>query len=381
MDALSSRAALKKNKRLVVKVGSAVLAHSSKDIFDEIGKELGALLQQGHEVVLVSSGAIAIGFPLLGFPGRPQDLPGLQASAAMGQSHLISKWNQALAFSGHGAAQILLTHADLANRKRYLNARRALECLLGEKQLPIVNENDTVSVDEIKVGDNDVLAAEICGLVSATLMILLTKADGFFTGDPKEDEAAQRIPFVEEVTEDLRRFAGPPSLLGTGGMETKLEAAAMAQRHGASTVIACGWEKNIITRILNGDDVGTMVASSGEPPERARKRWIANTLRVKGEVTIDAGAARALEKNASLLFPGVTEVQGDFQAGDAVSIREQGTGRTIGRGLSSMNHKDAAIAAGLRAEAAREALGAPIPDELIHRNDLVIEIPDGRPRN
>lgn len=376
MDARSARNGLNETKRLVIKVGSAVLANQETDVFSEIGKDIGTLMQEGREVTLVSSGAIAMGYPLLGYEQKPRDLPGLQAAAAMGQTHLMSRWNAALEKTGSQAAQILLTHADLANRKRYLNARHVLHRLLAEHTLPIVNENDTVSVDEIKVGDNDVLAAEICGLVSASTMILLTTADGFFTADPREDSTAKRIPVIDEFTNEMKSFVGQPSALGTGGMKTKLEAATLARKHGATTIIASGLEKNVISRILNGEDVGTLVLNSGEPPEKARKRWIAHTLRSQGVICVDQGAARALRKNASLLFAGVKDVRGEFYVGDAVTILESSTQKMLGKGLASMNHHDARLVIGLRTEEARQKMGTPIPDELIHRDDLVLSTDD-----
>lgn len=368
---MSSRDKLRQVRRVVVKVGSQLLA-DDPSTFARIGGQIADLWDEGREVVLVTSGAIALGFPALGLKERPKDLPSLQAAAAAGQSRLMARWSEALEARSRGSAQVLLTHADLDARKRYLNARSALLRLLEAGLTPVVNENDTVSVEEIKLGDNDTLAAEVCGLVSADLVVLLTGADGLMTGDPRMDPEAVRVPVVEVLDERVRAMAGKPSHLGTGGMTTKLRAAEVARRHGAATVIAPGMREGVLAAILRGDDVGTLVTPPSESPQRARKRWIAHTLRPQGTLLVDEGAERALRSNASLLFAGVREVKGHFSAGDCVEVARVEGGQVFARGLVTLSAGDARKVAGLRTAEAEAKLEVPLPDELIHRDDLAL---------
>lgn len=367
---MSARPELKEARRVVVKIGSALLA-GSDDPFVSYAAQIAALRGRGVSVVLVSSGAIALGFPSLGLSQRPKDLAGLQASAAAGQSKLMWRWGEAFQAHGLHVAQILLTHADLRDRRRYLNARQAFTRLLDCGVVPIVNENDTVAVDEIKLGDNDTLAAQVCGLCDAQVVVLLTGAPGLYTADPSLDATAVRVPIVEVLDDAVRKLAGAAANLGTGGMVTKLEAAAQAQTHGASTVIAPGRLADVVARVFDGDDVGTLIRAPAVDRSSARKRWIGTALRPKGTVLVDEGAERALRKNASLLFAGVCAVEGTFAPGDAVHIARIDDGTPFARGLTRLSSADARAVAG-RKTADAHALVDALPDELVHRDDLVL---------
>jgi glutamate 5-kinase len=364
-----ARARLTQSKRVVVKIGSALLKSTARDPFAHFAAEVMALKRDGREVVVVSSGAIALGLAAMKLPTRPRDLPSLQAAAAAGQSRLMGRWAQAFDWFAVDVAQILLTHDDLKDRRRWRNARQALAVLLARGIVPIINENDTVGVAEIKLGDNDTLAAATAGLVDADAVVLLTGAPGLYTADPANDPAAVRIPVVEQLTEEVRAHAGGAADHGTGGMITKLEAAAIARRHGAQTVIAPGRDAGILARIFAGDDVGTVIVASAADRENERRRWI-GTLRARGTVTVDAGAAKALRTNASLLFAGVRAVSGDFEAGDVVAIVDE-LGGPIARGVAAVDVDTARQVMGRKSADAR-ALVPDLPDELVHRDELVV---------
>jgi glutamate 5-kinase len=367
------RAQLRDAKRVVVKIGSALLAvREGSNPFAHFASQIAALKKLGVDVAVVSSGAIALGFPSLGQTERPRDLPGLQAAAAVGQSKLMWRWGEAFHAHGLEVAQVLLTHADLRDRRRYLNARQAFVRLLEAGVVPIVNENDTVAVDEIKLGDNDTLAAQVCGLCDADVVVLLTGAAGLFTADPSVDATATRVPIVNALDDTVRALAGPAARLGTGGMITKLDAAAQAQRHGASTVIAPGRDDDVLAKVFAGDDVGTLVTAPAEERASARKRWISTALRPKGTVLVDAGAERALTRSgASLLFAGVRDVAGDFAPGDAINIGAVEDGRVFARGIARLSSLDARAVAGKKTADAHALVDA-LPDELVHRDDLVL---------
>ncbi len=371
MSEALARRALSRARRVVVKVGSQLLA-SDPGTFGRVADDIAALVGAQRQVVLVTSGAIALGLEPLGLRARPRDLVGLQAAAAAGQSRLMRRWMDVLeGVHERPCAQVLLTHADLADRRRYLNARSALARLLEAGVLPIVNENDTVSVEEIKLGDNDLLAAEVCGLVDAAAVVLLTSADGLMSGDPARDPSATRVPFIEDVGA-AEKLAGKPSKLGTGGMATKLRAAEVARRHGAVTVIAPGGRAGVLAAALRGDDVGSVFATPPETPARARKRWIAHTLRPAGTLLVDDGAVEALRRNASLLFAGVREVSGRFSEGECVDIAAASDGAVFARGLVTLDATRARKVAGKKSSDARLALGELLPEELVHRDDLVL---------
>jgi glutamate 5-kinase len=361
------RHALTQVRRVVVKIGSALLA-DGPSAFARLASDVQSLRSRGVQVVMVSSGAIALGLQALRFPDRPKDLASLQACAAVGQSRLMAAWDAA--FAPTPVAQVLLTHDDLRDRRRYLNARHAFAKLLERGCIPIVNENDTVAVEEIKLGDNDTLAAQVCGLCDADVVVLLTGAAGLFTADPTIDPTADRVTVVDDV-EQVRAFAGEAARLGTGGMMTKLDAASVAQTHGASTLIAPGRQKDVLQQLFDGADIGTWIRAPAGAPERARKRWIGTTLRPKGTLTIDDGAVKALHHHASLLFAGVVAVDGTFQPGDLVTITQR-DGRPVARGLIALGSDDTRRVMGLRSDEARRRMNGPLPDELVHKDDLVL---------
>lgn len=370
-----SRSNLHTAKTVLVKVGSALLAESGKCHFTRIAEDLAPVTHSGKHVVLVSSGAVACGLPVLAIPKRPRDLSLLQAAAATGQCELMNRWRDAFGKHGLSVAQILLTHDDLKDRKRFINVRATFRTLLEHGIIPIVNENDTVAVDEIRFGDNDTLAAMVAALIQADLMVLLTRTDGLLSADPKRSSTPpERIAEVPQVTAALKNLAGNAGDLGTGGMISKLEAARRAQMQGIATIIASGYREQVVGHLLLGQDLGTFFPASSSPrAQSARKRWIGFTLKPRGEIGVDAGAVRALRKGGSLLFAGVRLVVGDFDTGDAVDILTEGTKTPIGRGLVALSSTEARELAGLRTvDARRKAGGRAIPDELIHRDNLTL---------
>jgi glutamate 5-kinase len=376
--AVPVRHELKQTKRLVVKVGSAILTSPDREVNGRVllgvVTQLAAQREAGRQVLLVSSGAVALGLRSMGLTERPTDLATAQAAAACGQVRLMHHYAEAFATCGIPVAQVLLTHADLADRRRYLNARRAVCALLDHGVTPIFNENDTVACDEIKVGDNDTLAAEVVGLADAGGLILLTDRDGFFDKDPRENPDAVRVPFVPAITPEVRRAASGTTGLGTGGMSTKVRAAEVASDHGAWTVIAPGRRPNVVTEVMDGHDVGTLFSGppGGEARAPARKLWIARTLRPRGAVVVDAGAARALREGGSSLLPrGIRAVEGTFESGDAVEIRAL-DGTVVGRGLPSYDSGEVARIAGKKSAEILSVLGYKYSDEVIHRDDMVL---------
>ena len=359
--ALPARVAVARARRVVVKIGSRSLAGGGP-IFASLANAIAA--HKSAAFLVVSSGAIALGMKKLGYRARPKEMAKLQASAAAGQSLLMRVYEEAFEVCGIPVAQVLLSHADLADRVRSNNARAALGALFEAGAVPILNENDSVAVDEIRFGDNDQLAAMVAPLVDADLMILLSDVDGLLDGDGK------RIPVVNDVmTEALPHIRKSTSSVGTGGMSSKVEAARRATLAGANVVVADARLPDTLSRVLAGDDVGTLFVAA---PERlsAKKFWIAFTLRPRGDVLLDRGAADAVRtKRKSVLSVGVLGVRGDFRAGDAVRLVDT-EGREIGRGLARSGAADAALAAGR----AREDL----PEELaglavvVHADELVV---------
>ena len=333
-----TREELSQVRRVVVKIGSALLANTESEPFNRLATGIAALRAQDIQVVLVSSGAIAQGLPILGLKERPGSLSQLQALAAAGQPELMRRWAEALKPYDIPVAQVLLTHAGLADRERFINARHALHELERVGVLPIGNENDTVATDEIKVGDNDNLAAHIANLVDADLLILLTDVDGLFDKNPEQNEDALRLPIIENVKEAFS-FAGKSgsSGLGVGGMQTKIEAAQTATKRGVPVVIANGEHDGILQDIIGGKDIGTLFI----PQTRlgSRKHWIGYTLRASGTIHVDAGAAQALQKHGKSLLPsGITAVDGKFQRGAMVEIH--GPDGLIARGLTAYGEDD-----------------------------------------
>jgi glutamate 5-kinase len=327
-------------------------------------------VRQGREVVLVSSGSIALGRHKLGLPRGPLELEQSQAAAAVGQIGLAHAYQELAAQCGLTVAQILLTLGDTEQRQRYLNARHTIETLLSLKAIPVVNENDTVATAEIKYGDNDRLSARVAGMVSADCLVLLSDVDGLYTAPPGEDPTATHIPLVTEITAEIEAMAGDAGTeLSKGGMKTKIEAGRIALGAGTNMVITSGKVLNPLRAITEGGRVTWFLAK--QDPVTAKKRWIAGQLEPRGTLYVDAGAERALAKGKSLLVAGVTRVEGAFERGDAVIIRAA-DGRELGRGLSAYAKADAARILGRKSSEIAEILGFEGGPELIHRNDMAL---------
>ena len=321
---------------------------------------------------MVSSGAIAEGMKRLGWTARPKELHELQAAAAVGQMGLAQMYERKLSEHGMGSAQVLLTHADLADRERYLNARSTLVTLLAHKVIPVINENDTVVNDEIKVGDNDTLAALVANLVEADALVILTDQRGLYSADPRHDPAATFIHEARAGDAALERMAGGAgSAIGRGGMITKILAAKRAARSGASTVIAWGREADVLLRLADGEPLGTALLAT-TPKVAARKQWMADHLQLRGAVTVDDGAALKLRDGGKSLLPiGVVEVLGDFQRGDVIAVRSA-SGVEVARGLANYSSTEARLIARKPSSKIESLLGYVNEPELIHRTNLVL---------
>jgi glutamate 5-kinase len=371
-----TRTITKNAQRLVVKIGSALLTNNGSGLdrraIDGWVEQINQLLAQGKEIVLVSSGSVAEGIVRLGWTQRPDSIHELQAAAAVGQMGLIQTYESSFQRFDRLTAQILLDHDDLASRQRYLNARSALQTLISLNVIPIVNENDTVVTDEIRFGDNDSLAALVANLIDADLLVILTDKDGLYTANPDQNTDATLISEAMANDTSLDALAGGSSSgLGRGGMVTKLQAARLAERSGCSTVIVGGRNNNIITAVADGAEVGTLLTAS-QQPLAARKQWLAGHLQVKGQLLLDAGAVKVLtEQGRSLLAVGVTEVKGHFTRGDLVSCVDA-QGQEIARGLVNYNSDEAMSIKGHSTEAIADILGYLEDDELIHRDNLVL---------
>ena len=362
-------------KRIVVKVGSSLVTNDGRGLdSDAIGnwcRQLAGLAGQGREVIMVSSGAIAEGVKRLGWTRRPQELPELQAAAAVGQMGLVHAYESMLREHGIGSAQVLLTHADLADRERYLNARTTLLTLLRLKVVPVINENDTVVNDEIRFGDNDTLAALVANLVEADALIILTDQRGLFASDPRKDPQAAFIDLARAGDLELERMAGGAgSTLGRGGMLTKILAAKRAARSGASTVIAWGREPDVLLRLAAGEAIGTALQA---PTAKlaARKQWMVDHLQMKVSVVVDAGAAAKVSGEGKSLLPiGVTAVIGEFHRGDVIAVLGA-DGRELARGLANYASGEARLIMRKPSQQIQVLLGYMNEPELIHRTNLV----------
>ena len=366
--------AFKDKGRLVVKVGSSLLVDDkgrlNRTWLGTLADDIANLQRQGHEVLIVSSGAIAIGSTVLGINKRRARLEDLQAAAAAGQVQLVHAYQEALGAHDITAAQVLLTPDDTENRRRFLNARGTLARLLERSVIPIINENDTVATDEIRYGDNDRLAARVAQLVMAEALVLLSDVDGFYTADPGKDANAEHIPEVTRITDALQAMAGETrSDVGSGGMATKIQAARIATHAGCSTIISSGHVEHPLRALLTGGR-HTVFRAEGTPAA-ARKQWLAGVLEVHGEFRIDAGAATALGKGNSLLPVGVVNVDGDFRRGDVVSICGPG-GRQLGRGLAEYSSEEAARIRGCQSEQIEDRLGYRGRTVMVHRDELVL---------
>jgi glutamate 5-kinase len=333
---------------------------------------MATLGQAGREIVMVSSGAIAEGMKRLGWTARPKELRELQAAAAVGQMGLAQMYETKLREHGFGSAQVLLTHADLADRERYLNARSTLVTLLGLKVIPVINENDTVVTDEIKFGDNDTLGALVANLVDADAYVILTDQPGLYSADPRKDPAATFIARARAGDPELERMAGGAgSAIGRGGMLTKVLAAKRAAGSGTSTVIAWGREPDVLMRLAAGEPIGTLLAAQ-TAKVAARKRWMVDHLQLRGAVVIDDGATIKLRDEGKSLLPiGVHEVEGEFRRGDVIAVRAL-DGRMVGRGLANYSSAEARLIARKPSSQIEAALGYANEPELVHRDNLVL---------
>ncbi|MBK7953031.1 MAG: glutamate 5-kinase [Candidatus Accumulibacter sp.] len=362
-------------RRLVIKVGSALVTNNGEGLdlaaISEWARQIAELCQTGRQVILVSSGAIACGLQRLGWRKRPQAVHELQAAAAVGQMGLAQAYESGFARYGLHTAQVLLTHDDLADRKRYLNARSTLSTLLQFGVVPIINENDTVVTDEIKFGDNDTLGALVANLVEADCLIILTDQQGLFTADPRKDAAATLISEARAGIPSLEAMAGGSGTqFGKGGMITKVIAAKRAARSGAHTVIASGREEDVILRLARGESLGTLLISETQPLT-ARKQWLADHLQLNGKLILDGGAIHALREGKSLLPIGVVMVQGEFERGAAVAC-VSAEGREIARGLINYGSSDARRIARRASQDIEEILGYIDEPEIIHRDNLML---------
>ena len=362
-------------RRLVAKVGSALVTNNGTGLdlqaINEWARQIAALRRGGREVVLVSSGAIACGMQRLGWTKRPHAVHELQAAAAVGQMGLVQIYERAFSAHGLATAQVLLTHEDLADRKRYLNARSTLTTLLQLGVVPIINENDTVVTDEIKFGDNDTLGALVANLVEADTLVILTDQPGLYTADPRKDASAKLISEAQAGDIALESMAGGAgSSIGKGGMITKVLAAKRAARSGAHTVIASGREPDVMPRLMAGESIGTLLVAE-TPPIAARKQWLADHLQLAGRLTLDAGAIKALREGRSLLPIGVTSIEGEFERGAAVACVST-TGDELARGLSNYAASEARLIAGRSSGDIESILGYIDEPEIIHRDNLIL---------
>jgi glutamate 5-kinase len=366
---------LKRVKRVVIKIGSGVLTADNglnMDVIDGVTAEMCDLRRKGREIILVSSGAIASGLKKIGMKKRPQSVSQQQAMAAIGQSSLMLAYEHVFGRCGYKVAQILLTRDDLTHRRRYLNARNTLLTLLSWKVIPIINENDTVVVDEIKFGDNDNLSAMVTSLIDAHLLVNLTNIDGLFDKDPREHEDASLIRVVEKVDRKISRFASTiPGFLGKGGMASKIKAAQKVALRGVPAIIANGLKPGILKRIFDGDEEGTLFLP-GDRPMCSRKHWIAFTKSPKGEIVIDSGAERAILKDGKSLLPsGIREVRGRFSLGNSVLLLNE-AGRELAVGMVNYHSGDIRAIMGAKSSEIEARLGFKHDDEVIHRDNLVL---------
>ena len=367
---------LRDARRIVVKVGSSLVTNDGRGLDEQaIGewcRQLSALAQDGREVIMVSSGAIAEGMKRLGWATRPRQVHELQAAAAVGQMGLAQVYETKLRENGLGSAQVLLTHADLADRERYLNARSTLLTLLQLRVIPVINENDTVVNDEIKFGDNDTLGALVANLVEADALVILTDQKGLFSADPRKDPSATFVQQARAGDPALEAMAGGAgSSLGRGGMITKVLAAKRAAGSGASTVIAWGREPDCLLRLVRGDAIGTLLVAPTQK-KQARKQWIADHLQLRGAITVDEGAvAKVRDDGKSLLPIGMTGVEGDFARGDVIAIRDAG-GVEIARGLANYAAGEARLLCRRASGDIERLLGYVAEPEMVHRTNLVV---------
>lgn len=372
---MSKRDLIPQAKRWVVKIGSALLTNDGKGLDAQAiagwVAQMAKLRQQGIELVLVSSGAVAAGMRRLGWSSRPTEIHQLQAAAAVGQMSLVQTYEVEFQRYGLLTAQVLLDHDDLSSRQRYLNARSTLKTLIGLSVIPVINENDTVVTDEIRFGDNDTLGALVANLIEADLLVILTDQLGMYDSDPRSNPNAKLLSEIAAEEPELEKMAGGGGVLGRGGMITKVRAARVAARSGADTVIVGGRIENALLRLADGDNIGTFLWAQ-QQPQAARKRWISGQLQTRGTLVLDDGAVRVVrEQGKSVLPVGVKEVRGNFTRGDMV-ICVAPDGREIARGLVNYHADEARKIIGKPSNKIAELLGYKDDEELIHRDNLVL---------
>jgi glutamate 5-kinase len=365
-----------KPRRLVVKIGSSTLTAGSDRLnrpqMLELVRQMAHLHQQGVDIIVVTSGAMVTGREVLGFPKGRKDIPYKQVLAAVGQARLMQVWDQLFSLYGLVVAQTLLTREDLADRQRYLNARSTLLALLEHSVIPIVNENDVVGVEEIKIGDNDNLSALVCNVIDADLLVLLTDIAGLYTADPRQDANATLIPEVHAIDAAIEAVGGKAgSDRGVGGMATKIQAARLATGSGATVVIADGSVPDVLERLARGESIGTRFVPSQSNVE-SRRRWIISGLASRGEVTVDNGAAAALLRGGKSLLPaGIAEVHGHFERGDTITIKST-TGKKLACGVANYSSADMDKVRGFRSNEIETILGYEFGEEAVHRNNMVL---------
>lgn len=363
-------------KKIVVKVGTAVVTDKAgfldRNQAAELSRQVIELRIMGYDVAIVSSGAIGAGIGELGLKGRPKTLPELQAAASVGQGKLIAAYDECFKKRGFHAGQILLTREDFENRKRYLNASNTIHALFKLKIIPVINENDTISTDEIAFGDNDTLSALVTNLLRADLLIMLSSVDGLYADSPSAGKRAKIVPVVESITDEIKRLAfRDKTERGVGGMETKLQAAAIATNSGETVIIANGRERDVLLKIMQGNSVGTLFLPVKQKLT-SRKRWIGFSIRPRGRIFVDKGAVEALtKKGKSLLASGITALEGNFEKGDVVSILGQ-DGVEFARGLINYSSNDVKRIVGLNTQTISKTPGSKPYDEVIHRDNMVL---------
>ena len=373
----ASREALKKAKRIVIKVGTSTITYANgKRNFsqiDRLAREISDLQNQGKEMILVTSGAVAVGVDRMGLPGKPKTIPGKQAAAAVGQGVLMHTYEKFFADYGQIVAQVLITKTEAIDRHRYTNTRNTFMELMRQRVIPIVNENDVVALDELKIGDNDNMSALVAGIVDADLVIILSDVNGLYTANPQTHPDAVIVPEVAEITPEIEASAGGVgSARGTGGMATKIQAAKAATSSGIHLVIASGTEKNAITGVLQGEELGTLFVSR-ENRLQFRKRWLAFGAKIAGSIVVDDGCAKAIRKagGCSILPAGVFTVQGEFLPGSTVSVIDKDA-HELARGLVHYSSAELEQIKGCNSGEIANILGHKNFDEVIHRDDLVI---------
>ncbi|MDP3049824.1 MAG: glutamate 5-kinase [Eubacteriales bacterium] len=374
----ASRSVLNSYNHIVVKVGTSSLAYDSGKLnlacIENLVRQMADLHNQGRKVILVTSGAIGAGAGKIGLKSRPRTIPEKQACAAVGQGMLLHMYEKIFSEYGITVGQVLLTREDFADRRRFLNARNTLRALLRFGVLPIINENDTVAVDEIKLGDNDNLSALVAGLIDFELLVMLTDTDGLYTANPRLDPEARLLSSVDEITPDIEQLAGAAgSRLGTGGMVSKLHAVRVATHSGITAVIARATEDNVLRRVLSGEEIGTVFWPVTTKMEN-RKQWIAYSTTVRGRIVVDEGAARALLENGKSLLPsGVVGVDGVFEMGSTVSIVNP-EGHELARGLTNVSSEEVERIKGCKTGQITKILGCKRNEEIVHRNNMVLEL-------